>query len=119
LNLEPLAPMILHLIPRLKEQLDNIDNPLHNPTPARNIRVELEPGFTIHSAGAFEINETIELYTTGWECEAISSVKGGLLGAWEGAAPNFETIPKTLLFRSVVDINTGTYIYIYVLTEIT
>eukprot|EP00596_Hydrurales_sp_CCMP1899_P008675 CAMPEP_0119052252 /NCGR_PEP_ID=MMETSP1177-20130426/73613_1 /TAXON_ID=2985 /ORGANISM="Ochromonas sp, Strain CCMP1899" /LENGTH=352 /DNA_ID=CAMNT_0007031761 /DNA_START=1184 /DNA_END=2239 /DNA_ORIENTATION=+ len=111
LNLEPLAPMILHLIPRPKDSLDKIEkdkdmSPI-NAVPKGTIRVELEPGFTIHSACAFEINETVELYTTGWECEAISSVKGGLLGSWEGSAPDFEIIPKTLLFRSVVDVNTG------------
>jgi hypothetical protein len=33
--------------------------------------------------------------------------KGGLLGAWEGAAPNFDDIPLTLLYRSVVDLESG------------
>jgi hypothetical protein len=55
--------MILHLIPRSKDET----------APKRSIRVDLEPGFTIHSACAFEMNETVELYTTGWECAAISS----------------------------------------------
>jgi hypothetical protein len=42
--------------------------------------VELEPGFTIHSVCAFEKDNTVELYTTAWECAAIASgsVKGNL-----------------------------------------
>mmetsp|Transcript_24254 Transcript_24254/g.23310 ORF Transcript_24254/g.23310 Transcript_24254/m.23310 type:complete len:637 (-) Transcript_24254:150-2060(-) len=111
MSLAPLEPMILHLVPRLKDQPHTIDTSMDpiGTVPKGTIRVELEPGFTIHSVCAFEVENTVELYTTAWECSAVSSgsVKGGLLGAWEGAAPNFDSIPLTLLYRSTVDLKTG------------
>jgi len=61
--------------------------------------VNLSPGFTIHSVCAFERNDTMELFTTAWRSDIVASgtVRGGLLGCWEGTAPVFENIPVTLL----------------------
>ena len=86
-------------------------------------RVNLAPGFTIHSVCAFEnvrnmgkgetpnqtgggIPNTLELFTTAWKGEEVASgeVKGGLLGAWEGTAPVFTEIPVTLLYRTTFDL---------------
>lgn len=53
--------------------------------------------------------DTLELYTTAWKSQIVAAgeVKGGLLGSWEGAAPIFDSIPITLLYRTVVDYRTG------------
>jgi len=105
MDLEPLNPMMLHLIPRGKKI--NIKEPSSSGPELRSehttqlpIVLPLTPGFTIHSVCAFEKHEevvdidnvttknrhTLELYTTAWESSAVSSgkVKGGLLGSWEG-----------------------------------
>ena len=55
------------------------------------------------------IPESVELFTTAWKSETVASgqVKGGLLGSWEGAAPLFDNIPVTLLYRTVIDAASG------------
>ena len=40
----------------------------------------------------------------------IIQVMGGLLGAWEGQAPRFDSIPTTLLYETIVDAGRGTLI---------
>lgn len=94
-------PMIINIVPRFSNaDLIQDDSSI--------IRMELTPGFTIHSVCAFEKNngETIELFTTGWDADVISrgELKGGLLGSWEGTAPVFDGIPNTLLYHTVVDL---------------
>ena len=51
----------------------------------------------------------LKLFTSAWDSETVGSgcVKGGLLGAWEGTAPQFDEIPTTLLYETVVDLSTG------------
>uniref|UniRef100_A0A7S1TWF1 Uncharacterized protein n=1 Tax=Phaeomonas parva TaxID=124430 RepID=A0A7S1TWF1_9STRA len=68
---------------------------------------ELAPGFTIHSPAAFEEDGKLHLWTTGWRAENVTRGEtggGGLLGAWEGTAPDFERTPQTLLYHTVYDI---------------
>ena len=97
LGLDADAPMILNLVPRLGSN-------------KKTLKIPLGSGFTIHSPCAFE-NELgqVELYTTAWDAEAVAcgAAKGGLLGNWEGTAPNFDDIPLTLLYKTIVDTESG------------
>jgi len=90
-NINPSLPMMLTVISR-----DNTEETAHVP---------LAPGFTIHSVNAFETDGTIELLTSAWEVDAVQSGKitGGLLGAWEGVSPEFDKIPNTLLYHTILD----------------
>ena len=47
----------------------------------------------------------MEHHTTAWERGGVQTreAKRGLLGSWEGAAPDFKDIPVTLLYRTVLD----------------
>ena len=122
-DIVPNEPMIINLVPR-----NNVyDKKSISYTSA------LDPGFTIHSVCAFENltknasqssqssspfssssncidkdSGTIELITTGWKTETVASgsVKGGLLGSWEGKAPLFDNIPVTLLYHTILDLET-------------
>ena len=100
-NLVPDQPMLLHLVPRL--------TPEDKDTTERVV-VPLTSGFTIHSVAAWEDEKgQVELLTSAWACEDVAkgNAKGGLLGNWEGRAPNFDDIPVTLLYHTVVDSKTG------------
>ena len=103
-NLLPQEEMLLHLVPRL--QSESREGEL-----AKRWVVPLSSGFTIHSVGAWEDLETghVELLTSAWSCEDVAkgNAKGGLLGNWEGRAPNFDDIPITLLYHTVIDTATG------------
>lgn len=70
------------------------------------------PGFSIHSATAFEENQKLYLYTSGWCIQTISDgkVQGGLLGSWEGTTPLFDNIPCTYLYETIVDLKDFTLI---------
>jgi all-trans-8'-apo-beta-carotenal 15,15'-oxygenase len=108
-NLQSNQRMQLHLVPRLRPATTE-------QTPKRQI-IPLESGFTIHSVAAWETPDTgtgtgmgtVELLTSAWSCEDVASgaAKGGLLGNWEGRAPNFDDIPVTLLYHTVVNKDTG------------
>ena len=78
------------------------------------VRIPLNsPGFAIHSVCAFESGPgELTLLTTAWKTETVGSgqVMGGLLGAWEGQAPRFDSIPTTLLYETIVDAGKGTLI---------
>lgn len=78
------------------------------------VRIPLNsPGFAIHSVCAFESGAgELTLLTTAWKTETVGSgqVMGGLLGAWEGQAPRFDSIPTTLLYETIVDAGRGTLI---------
>ena len=54
-------------------------------------------------------NHQLQLLTSAWACEDVKQgkAKGGLLGNWEGRAPNFDHIPLTLLYHTVVDTRSG------------
>ena len=106
LRLSASQPMILNLVPRPNTSAISSDDDKKKEV----IRVELGPGFTIHSPCAFENNQgNIELYTTAWDSQAVKNgaAKGGLLGNWEGTAPDFEDIPLTLLYKTIVNPTTG------------
>jgi all-trans-8'-apo-beta-carotenal 15,15'-oxygenase len=111
-DIESSSPMVLNVVkrPSLNDSMQG-----KNTIDADTIRLNLRPGFSIHSVCSFEkskfVNETfvntLELYTSAWKCETIESgkVKGGLLGSWEGAAPRFDEIPETLLYKTEVDLD--------------
>jgi all-trans-8'-apo-beta-carotenal 15,15'-oxygenase len=111
-NIDSSKPMVLNIVRRPHE--GNITMTAWSRE--NSININLTPGFTIHSVCAFERPKLggenaanyLELYTTAWKCETVAAgeVKGGLLGSWEGAAPNFDQIPVTLLYRTLVDIDT-------------
>lgn len=96
--------MQLHLVPRPSRP---------SKEEAKRLVIPLSSGFTIHSVAAWETpgvdTDTVELLTSAWACEDVRSgaAKGGLLGNWEGRAPNFDDIPVTLLYHTVVDKETG------------
>jgi all-trans-8'-apo-beta-carotenal 15,15'-oxygenase len=92
-EIDPTKPMVLNLVHRST----GIDEFLCQ---------DLVPGFTIHSICAFEKNNSLVLFTTAWKSETVASgsVKGGLLGSWEGTAPLFDDIPVTLLYKTVYDL---------------
>lgn len=118
-DIEPLEPMVLNIVKR--PPLFSVSSSSTSSV-SESFRVNLSPGFTIHSVCSFEtpsrttssnktgggISNTLELFTTAWKSEEVASgtVKGGLLGSWEGAAPVFDDIPVTLLYRTVVDLDT-------------
>jgi all-trans-8'-apo-beta-carotenal 15,15'-oxygenase len=117
-NLEPNRDMLLHLVPRPQPQNEKKGDALRMVVP-------LSSGFTIHSVAAWEGNSngdgdydcdgrmgkttTVELLTSAWACKDVAggTASGGLLGNWEGRAPNFDSIPRTLLYHTVVDKDTG------------
>ena len=98
-DLLPDKEMLLHLVPRLTPHDKD----------AKRIVVPLTSGFTIHSVAAWNDEERVELLTSAWACEEVKrgDAKGGLLGNWEGRAPNFDDIPVTLLYHTVVDARNG------------
>lgn len=99
-NINSEEKMQLHLVPRIIEKGES---------PAKRWVIPLESGFTIHSVAAWEKGAHVELLTSAWACEDVASgaAKGGLLGNWEGRAPNFEEIPITLLYHTIVNKETG------------
>lgn len=106
-SIVPSKSMVLNIVNRPKS---NEDRPKANEDLKGKFRtVPLLPGFTIHSVCAFEEGNSVCLLTTAWSTEEVASgtVKGGLLGAWEGTAPHFDNIPKTLLYKTIVDVSTG------------
>jgi all-trans-8'-apo-beta-carotenal 15,15'-oxygenase len=108
-NISPSAPMIINLVPRNQAGHDQ-----QSKNAEQVIKVPRTPGFTIHSVCAFESqrDQTLHLFTSAWQCETVMSgqIKGGLLGAWEGTAPNFDDIPVTLLYHTVIDLASGSLI---------
>jgi len=128
MDLEIANPMKIHLVPRLGKGRGNADAAAQEPEAGAEagagpglepIVLPLTPGFTIHSVAAFERDEegegegvagasrrVVELYTTAWLSKDVAEgrVAGGLLGSWEGAAPHFDDIPLTLLYKTVVDV---------------
>ena len=112
-DIDSSRPMILNIIPRRKG--DSTDST------SESLQIPLVPGFTLHSVCAFTNTHEkgrktggggvgdLELLTTGWDTRTVAAgrVKGGLLGAWEGTAPDFDQIPCTYLYRTVVDPRTG------------
>ena len=101
----PTENMILNLVKRPK--ISKLDQ---SAIAGQFLTIPLTPGFTIHSVCAWEeYPSRLTLITTAWDTQTVSSgkVKGGLLGAWQGVAPNFDDIPVTLLYRTLVDISTG------------
>jgi all-trans-8'-apo-beta-carotenal 15,15'-oxygenase len=101
-NVMPSEDMLMHLVPRSSN------------SGKEKLTIPLKPGFTIHSVASWENIEenTLELLTTAWRCEDVASgqAQGGLLGNWEGTAPNFDSIPLTLLYHSIVDTSSGALI---------
>lgn len=108
-NIDAGRPMILNIIPR------------NNRSESKAVQIPLTPGFTIHSVCAFVNTDDkgvqtggggkgdLELFTSGWDVLKVASgqVKGGLLGAWEGTAPDFDQIPCTYLYRTVINPSTN------------
>ena len=103
-SIEPASDMILNLVPR----------PSGRKAGSPALRIPLDtPGFTIHSACAFQDGPDdgrLTLITTGWLTDTVKGgkVRGGLLGSWEGTAPQFDNIPLTLLYKTEVDIESAT-----------
>jgi len=103
-SIVPSKDMILNIVSRPKKS-NNIDKDVEGTFKT----IPLTPGFTIHSVCSWEEGSKLTLLTTAWDTETVKSgnVKGGLLGAWEGAAPKFDVIPITLLYKTVIDSSTG------------
>ena len=132
IDIVPDAPMILNIIPRKHTGGGSTSSSYsvkEEDVVSSVVYTALTPGFTIHSVGAWENDGvslgsglgqatggggtgTIELLTTGWDTEVVRSgfVKGGLLGSWEGAAPAFDNIPSTYLYRTIVNRSDGALI---------
>ena len=117
-DIQPSKNMILNVVdrPSVSKSPASME-----PIESTSVCVSLAPGFTIHSVCAFEnigdndgipnetgggISNSLELLTTAWKGETVvnGGVKGGLLGAWEGTAPVFSEIPVTLLYRTIIDL---------------
>ena len=74
----------------------------HDPMPR-----QVGKGFTIHFSHAHEdTNDRIVCYTSGWPPANTTE----FLGAWGGEAPDFSCIPPARLWRTELDLRTGTCI---------
>lgn len=106
-DIDKSLPMVLNIARRIKAKAGAAEKDDDCGDDDVLFRVPLKPGFTIHSVCAFEDANagTVQLYTSGWP--DVSTVKGGLLGEWEGAAPRFDLIPNTILMHTVVSTKTS------------
>jgi carotenoid cleavage dioxygenase-like enzyme len=100
-NIIPHENMMLNIIKR--------PNKMSKAYSGTTVTIPLTPGFTIHSVCSWEEESKLSLITTAWDTQTVSAGKvvGGLLGSWKGQAPNFDNIPVTLLYRTLVDIESG------------
>lgn len=99
LELNLRKPTILHIVPKDSDKAA--------------IRVELPPYFNLHSVPrAVETDDgKLVLYTNGWDLTdkrffPTDQDKVPFLGAWGGRYPNFDHVPPSLLFETVVDLQT-------------
>ena len=70
--------------------------------------VDIPPFFCIHVGLAYDsLDGTVSIVTSGWDLEDEAEFPGGdkvpFLGSWSGDAPDFDRIPPTWLFETVVD----------------
>ena len=85
--------------------------------------VEIPPYFCIHVGAAFENDGKVTVLSSGWDLNDETEFPGGgsvpFLGAWSGPAPDFDNIPPTWLFETVVDADAGTVVRHGVLDQAT
>jgi all-trans-8'-apo-beta-carotenal 15,15'-oxygenase len=83
---------------------------------AKPVIVEIPPFFCIHVGEAWEDSAgRVHVITSAWDLRdpryfPQDNESVPFLGAWSGRAPEFERIPPSLLFETVVDPATGTLV---------
>ncbi|KAJ1458502.1 carotenoid oxygenase [Pelagophyceae sp. CCMP2097] len=99
LMMEPAKPCRLHLVRRDGSRAAVV--------------VDVGPFFCIHTGVAYEDVDSagrhrIVVMSSGWDLATGGSAEPRpFLGAWGGEMPNFDVIPPTWLFRTIVDAETG------------